>query len=232
MNMDYSLCHGIANSNVNEIPAITVYYDIACQHEIHFRQRVQESGGYMTFPFEKTNHWAIGDFHISGHIPQCFPRYSSQFIPGAGIVDGEILETLWSVLNEVSPTAQTSSLPARTELLDDHMLDSNWKKLIDIGMDIINFIYLSKITTTRFISFSVTTTCKKFQRAVKGAIESKLHLEEISKNVEPGILKKWEEQMTNAQLNRKLKRDVMDIFDTQLDHGQCSCISSMQKDVK
>jgi hypothetical protein len=142
--MDYSLCHGIANSNVKDIPAITVYYDIACQHNIHFKKRVNESSGYLTFPFEKINQWGIGDFHISGHIPRCFPRYSSQFIPRAGIVDGEILETLWSVLNEVSPSAQTASLPARTELLDDHMLDSNWKKLLGIGTmlhNILNHIF-------------------------------------------------------------------------------------------
>ena len=51
----------------------------------------------------------------------------------AGVVDGEILETLWSVLNEVSPSAQMATLASRTEMLDDHMLDSNWKKLLNIG---------------------------------------------------------------------------------------------------
>lgn len=87
----------------------------------------------MEYPFDKDTFWGIGEFHVGGHVERCFARHSPQFIPGAGMVDGEILETLWSVLNEVSPSTQTATLASRTEMLDDHMLDSNWKKLLGIG---------------------------------------------------------------------------------------------------
>ena len=66
-------------------------------------------------------------------------------MPGIGIVDGEILESLWSTLNEVSPSAQTASLAARTELLDDHILDSNWKKVISQGKQVL-FDWKSEVT--------------------------------------------------------------------------------------
>ena len=128
--MDYSICQGVANSNVGDIPTIAQFYDVECQHSINFRKRIA-AAPYLSFPFEKMIYYGVGSFHISGHIPQCFPRYSPQFMPSVGIVDGEVLETLWSTLNEVSPSAQTASLAARTELLDDHMLDSNWKKIIN-----------------------------------------------------------------------------------------------------
>ena len=49
------------------------------------------------------------------------------------MVDGEILETLWSTLNHISPSMRTASLAHRTEVLDDHMNDSNWKKTVSIG---------------------------------------------------------------------------------------------------
>ena len=130
--MDYSICNAVAHSNVGDILTIAQFYDVECQHSINFRKRVA-AGSYLSFPFEKNIYYGIGAFHISGHIPQCFPRYSPQFMPGIGIVDGEVLETLWLTLNEVSPSAQTASLAARTELLDDHMLDSNWKKNINQG---------------------------------------------------------------------------------------------------
>lgn len=132
--MDYSLCHSIANSNVGDIDKLILYYDVVCQYCVNLLRRVRDAKKYLPFPYQKRIYYGIGAFHISGHIPRCFPRHSPHFIPGAGVIDGEVLESLWSVLNEVSPSAQTASLAARAELLDDHMLDSNWKKLINIGI--------------------------------------------------------------------------------------------------
>ena len=44
---------------------------------------------------------------------------------------------LWSVLNETSQSAKSSTLAHRSEILDDHMNHSNWKKLIGMGMFIL-----------------------------------------------------------------------------------------------
>ncbi|KAG2035936.1 hypothetical protein BDR03DRAFT_824155, partial [Suillus americanus] len=60
-------------------------------------------------------------------------RYSLNFILGAGQVDGEILETLWAPFNKISPTARSMGQAHRQEILDDHMRNSNWKKLVQIG---------------------------------------------------------------------------------------------------
>ena len=48
-------------------------------------------------------------------------------------MDGEILESLWSVLNEISPSMKNATLAGQVEMLDDHMGDSNFKKMLDIG---------------------------------------------------------------------------------------------------
>ena len=87
----------------------------------------------LPYPKGKMTTFGIGAFHISGHIPQCFPRHSPRYIPGAAIIDGEILETCWSTLNAVSPSAQTATLVGRAALLDDHMQRNNWNKLVRIG---------------------------------------------------------------------------------------------------
>ena len=73
---------------------------------------------------------AIGLFHVHGHQDSCFFRYATTFIPGCGVVAGEILESLWSVLNAVTPAMRTASLAHRAELMDDHMTDSNHKKYL------------------------------------------------------------------------------------------------------
>ncbi|KAI6014702.1 hypothetical protein EDC04DRAFT_2870634 [Pisolithus marmoratus] len=76
---------------------------------------------------------AVGKFHLAAHKLSCFPRYSLNFIKGAGHLDGEILETLWAPFNKISPTARSMSQAHRQEVYDDHMRDSNWKKLVGIG---------------------------------------------------------------------------------------------------
>jgi Kyakuja-Dileera-Zisupton transposase len=75
----------------------------------------------------------IGDFHVKGHVTDCFARFSLSFMEGARVIDGEILETLWSVLNKTSQSTKGSSLAHWNKILDDHMNHSNWKKLIGMG---------------------------------------------------------------------------------------------------
>jgi hypothetical protein len=75
----------------------------------------------------------IGLFHIHGHKDTCLARYSPSFIEGGRQIDGETIETLWAPLNEISRSTRGMSTSHRREVIDDHMNDSNWKKLVDLG---------------------------------------------------------------------------------------------------
>ena len=75
----------------------------------------------------------IGLFHIHGHKDSCLARYSPSFIEGARQIDGETIETLWAPLNEISRSTRGMTTSHRREVIDDHMNDSNWKKLVDLG---------------------------------------------------------------------------------------------------
>jgi hypothetical protein len=70
---------------------------------------------------------------ITNHKDECFFRFASSFIPGAGIVAGEILESLWSSLNRITPSTRTATLAHRAEVIDDHASDSNHKKALGMG---------------------------------------------------------------------------------------------------
>jgi len=131
MNMDYSLCQAVAHT-AKDIPQILVLYDIACQYGVHLEERITRNP-YLHLPDALQIIKGIGVWHVHGHIAECFPRYYPAFIPGTGDVDGEILETLWSHLNLISGSTRGMSASHRREVLDDHMNDSNWKKLIGIG---------------------------------------------------------------------------------------------------
>ena len=76
----------------------------------------------------------IGLFHIHGHQDNCLARYSPSFIEGGQQIDGETIETLWAPLNEISRSTRGMSTSHHREVIDDHMNDSNWKKLVDLGM--------------------------------------------------------------------------------------------------
>ena len=134
MNMDYALCEALKNTGTSEAPKCIVLYDVNCQYYQNFTKRVEDSPylevhpGLIIIP-------GIGLFHVHGHQLVCLARFSPTFIEGAGQSDGEILETMWSTLNHIGRIARTMTLAHRTEVLDSHMGDNNWKKLINMGID-------------------------------------------------------------------------------------------------
>ncbi|KAG1743676.1 uncharacterized protein EDB91DRAFT_1081059 [Suillus paluster] len=127
MNMDYSICNAVKYTP-EPIGSTLIIYDVACQWSIHFAERVDQSY-HLSLPEGTKILPAVGKFHLSAHKLQCFARFSLNFMTRAGHIDGEILETLWAPFNKISPTARSMSLAHRKEVLDDHMRDSNWKKL-------------------------------------------------------------------------------------------------------
>ena len=76
--------------------------------------------------------FAIGKFHLHAHIKECFPRFSLNFVKGIGQVDGEILETLWASFNLIAGYARTMTKGHRGEIYNEHMRNSNWKKIFSI----------------------------------------------------------------------------------------------------
>ena len=76
---------------------------------------------------------AVGKWHLAAHIPKCFPKFSLNFVEGASQVEGEILETLWSKMDEVVGLTQAMSVAHHQETVDKKMNDSNWWKIIQIS---------------------------------------------------------------------------------------------------
>ena len=134
INMDYSICKALSY-NMNDIPVALIMYDIMCQYSVHFEERVKR-GPELSIPSSLELRTGIGLFHIHGHQDSCLPHFSPSYIPGAKQIDGEIIETLWAPLNNVSRSIRGMSLSHRQEVLDAHMNHSNWKKLVRIGLPV------------------------------------------------------------------------------------------------
>ena len=157
MNMDYALNEALKYTTNGDTPGVILAYDINCQYSINLRRRLAD-GPYLDNRENLPILPAIGLFHVHGHQEKCYPRYAPTFVRGMGKGDGEILETNWSVLNGISSMTRNMTLAHRSEVMDAHIGDNNWKKMINMGMLSCLFLELSKIDAVILGSeFSVCT---------------------------------------------------------------------------
>jgi hypothetical protein len=163
-NADFSFLKGLKHAHVQYDQTVLLIYDIICQYIIYILERI---GHHL--PPGLVIDAAIGLFHVHAHKEQCFFQYAPTFIPGTGIVAGEILESLWSSLNSISPMARTATLANRAETLDDHATDSNHKK--SLGM--------------------VSTLCRGYRHAVEMLAHAKTYYQNLTDQAGQPAVEKW-----------------------------------------
>ncbi|KAH9173120.1 hypothetical protein EDB89DRAFT_2114027 [Lactarius sanguifluus] len=191
-NMDYSIFKAL-NFNTKGIEAALICYDVMCQWSVHVMERVNCSS-YLKLPDNLELRLGIGLFHIHGHQDTCLARYSPSFIEGGRQIDGKMIETLWAPLNEISRSTRGMSTSHHREVIDDHMNDSNWKKLIDI----------------------VNSLPARYQKALSGAMLSVVAFESINSSASSESVEAWSTQEVQAQLGRAQDVTAMDIYDIKM----------------
>lgn len=189
-NVDFAFLKALSSTGVAPEQGVLLIYDIACQYYVHLRDRI---GNHLPFGLDIDT--AIGLFHVHAHKDQCFFRYATSFIPGAAIVASEILESLWSSLNAISPTARTATLEHRAEMLDDHANDSNHKKSLGI----------------------VTTLCRGYRTAVDMCDHAETYYRNLTAQAGPIAVEKWERDIEEAERMRIYDITRMDIYAASLD---------------
>jgi len=127
MHMDYALSEATKTTNMTTIRKLALVYDVMCEYGVHLDEHFLHHIG-LSLPEGLEIIKAIGLFQAHSHIDLCLHRYATTYIPNLGVIDGEILETLWSVINQTARSTRGATTAHRTEVLDDHMGDSNWKK--------------------------------------------------------------------------------------------------------
>lgn len=209
MNMDYSFTQALRRCE--ECQRVCHFYDINCNFWIHFLERCADNE-FLHVPEAMEFFRGIGLFHVHGHQNECFPRFAPSFILGAGQIEGEIIETLWVPLNEISPSTRNMSKAYRQELLDMHMNDSNWKKLVRMGSAI-----PSPSTSHIFTSIAVPSLVKKWKKVGRGIKDSQEGYTAICESISEENKVLWEEMDLDAQVHRWADPTAMDIYDVQAD---------------
>ena len=213
INMDYSICKALSY-NMNDIPVALIMYDIMCQYSVHFEERVEKSPE-LCIPGSLELRTGIGLFHIHGHQDSCLPRFSPSYIPGAKQIDGEIIETLWAPLNNVSRSLRGMSLSHRQEVLDAHMNHSNWKKLVQIGASI---LIMPAYQSDR--SIIVPALLNRWKRVDSGLDASSKAYNDLNEHLKNRTTE-WLIEDQEAQETRKKNPAAMDIYDTVKWKGTC-----------
>ncbi|KAI6010461.1 hypothetical protein EDC04DRAFT_2610199 [Pisolithus marmoratus] len=163
-----------------------------CQWSINFRTRGKNSPSLLLPPALEIVP-AVGKFHLAAHKLSCFPRYSLTFIKGAGHLDGEILEILWAPFNKISPTARSMTQAHRQEVYDDHMRDSNWKKLVGMGK-----FFFSWRGCKFMPNITVPSLLKKYKNSNKCLEEMNEAYEQLTAVLDPDKVARWESNALRA----------------------------------
>ena len=128
-------------------------------------------------------------FHVHGHKNECFTRYASTFMLGVRGVDGEIIKTLWEPLNHIAPSTQKVSHEHCWEIIDNHMNNSNWKKLLHMG------VYVHVLYVFCNLIFSVVDhLCTKYPTTIIEEQNSVAVLTSIEASSDKDLVEEWEEQ--------------------------------------
>lgn len=189
-----------------------------CQWYKNFAKRLSESP-FLQIPPGLEILKGIGDFHVRGHVPECYPRFALLYTEGAGVIDGEIVETLWAVLNQTSPSTRGATLAHRTEVLDDHMNHSNWRKLIGTGM-----FHMYMITCPDCIL--VSTLIQKLKRGRKLLKANEKAFWTLDESASVDQKNTWRTAGDRALAEKNLDPEAMDYFSLKINPGLNTKFSS------
>lgn len=184
-NVDYAFLQALRTTHVDADQGVMIIYDIACQYMVHLTERI----GQHLDPNLKIDS-GIGLFHVHAHKDECLFRFATSYIPGAAVTAGEILESMWSTLNSISPTVRTATLAHRAEVLDDHCCDANHKK----GLGIIYYL------------------CKRQKEAMETLLEAREYLDGLQETAGHDNVLKWRDEIVKAEADRLSDVKVMDIY--------------------
>ncbi|TEB23531.1 hypothetical protein FA13DRAFT_1567856, partial [Coprinellus micaceus] len=190
MNMDYCWSKSVSYGRMKDAPHLLYLYDINCQYPVKLKARLDRYTSLASSSLLDKVTWGIGTWHVHGHKEECLARFSPSFIPGAGRVGGEILESLWSTTNDAGRTTSIMTRPHRSEVLDATLLDSNTQKMQN----------------------TATTLSANLLSSAKELDEAQADYDHINKSASPEQQGEWPKILEDALARRKVDVKAMDIF--------------------
>jgi len=146
--MDLALICSLGPSLRAGISRVLLSYDIACQWNKNLPSRLASYN--VSPPLELPKYWkvVVPKFHLPGHGTECQLLYNLAYTKWAGRMDGERIESGWSLTNPMATWTRESGPNARRGILDDHWNADNWRKLLRLCECSSFLLSLNNLTTT------------------------------------------------------------------------------------
>ncbi|KAF5346367.1 hypothetical protein D9757_014172 [Collybiopsis confluens] len=173
--MDYVWIHSL---QLNCPRRITLSYDIMCQFHKKMQTRVQsydvQPPSHITY---KNMQLLVPKFHLAAHKQLCRFSFSYNYAQGVGRTDGEAVERVWTATNTLAGSTKRMGPGSRSDTLDDHWNDWNWRK-------------------------SITLPVRTYNRAVAAAeerVKQVLAYLDFKSSIAPEKVKEWVEMLDRWQ---------------------------------
>lgn len=126
---DYALAGALQGTE--DIERVVLSYDVNCQYARKFLARMTDHFD-EDIPHINDIEFLIPKMHLIGHCDDCKYLYSFSYTWGSGRTDGEAPERNWALLNPLSMATREMNSAHRHEVLEDHMREINFKKLMSL----------------------------------------------------------------------------------------------------
>ncbi|KAI9068138.1 hypothetical protein FKP32DRAFT_1609054 [Trametes sanguinea] len=114
-------------------------YDISCQYLINLAARFARWGrlcpklpsiSSLTLPRIEGY---VGSWHVNAHKEDCRIKQSPAFLPGSGRYEGEGMERIWAITNDVATRTKEMTSGHRHDVLNDVYSDINVRRVHSIA---------------------------------------------------------------------------------------------------
>ncbi|KAJ6590439.1 hypothetical protein DFH09DRAFT_1074071 [Mycena vulgaris] len=131
INMDYIFFKSLEGT---KLMRFYMLYDIACQWHVNIWNRMKEYNSEIQILDDmKFMVFLVPKFHLPAHIEACNLRFSFNLTRDVGQTDGEAPERGWANANPLAGSTKEMGPGARSDTLNEHFNDWNWKKIIAFG---------------------------------------------------------------------------------------------------
>ncbi|KAF8869326.1 hypothetical protein BD779DRAFT_1614547 [Infundibulicybe gibba] len=140
VNMDYFF---LSSLRQNTPERLVVSYDIACQWSLKLRARSSSYPADLSIDSHQLT-YVIPKWHLAAHRLPCHANYSFYYTPWVGRTDGEAPERGWAAANGLATSTKEMGPGSRSDTLDDHFGDYNWRKVVTLASSLLRKVEEAK----------------------------------------------------------------------------------------